>query len=86
MKGLNNEEKLLIEKVAKIIAERHLTVPAILFLEMAKPLSFVGSSLIAFMGPVLQCVIPPDKTEAFRQLLEDRDNVEFLIQQIEKYE
>lgn len=84
MQNLNKEDKALIEKIAGKIVERRLTVIAILFLEMGKPLSFIGSSLLAFLEPVLQSIISFEDIERFRIILEDRDNVEYLIQQIEK--
>ena len=40
-----HEQRELLEKVAMQVVKRRLTVPAILFLEMYKPLNFLGSQV-----------------------------------------
>ncbi len=84
MQRITEEERELVDRIAQKIYERRMSVPAILFLEMSKPLCFVGSSLIAFLEPVLQSIIPYRDVEKFRSFIEKRENVEYLIEQIEK--
>ncbi len=84
MQKITEDERQLVDKIADNISRRRLSVPAILFLEMTKPLSFIGSSLVAFFEPVIQSIVPFQDIESFRKFIEDRENVEYLIQEIEK--
>ena len=47
------EEERLINNVAKLVVDKGLEVPAIMFLEVTKPLSFIASQLaIVVLGPL----------------------------------
>ena len=49
------EEQKLIDNIAKVIVDKGLEAPAIMFLETAKPLSFIVSQLaIVVLGPFLR--------------------------------
>jgi|UniRef100_A0A7C3Z0U7 hypothetical protein len=76
----------LIERVAKRIVELRLTPIAIVLLESAKPLSFVGSQVLVFFQPIVTSIFPLNSYEEFVRILEDRNNVERLIQMIENEE
>ncbi|MGC8833878.1 MAG: hypothetical protein ACP5R4_07455 [Armatimonadota bacterium] len=74
----------LIEIVARKVVERRLEVPAVFFLEMNKPLSFiVGQSLLVAM-PFLAPLLGFQRVEQLSALLQDRENVDRLIQRIEE--
>ena len=86
---MNKEEspyKDLIEKVAKKVVEWRLAVPAIVVLESAKPLSFVASQVLVFFEPIVQSLLSIKDYERFYEMLEDRRNIELLIQEIERQE
>jgi len=74
----------LIGKLAQEIVDRRLSVPAIFFLETVKPLSFLGSQAMVFFEPIVQSVFAFKNYKEFYLLLEDRKNVEKLLQEIEK--
>jgi hypothetical protein len=76
----------LIEKVAKKVVEWRLSVPAIVVLESAKPLSFVASQVMVFFEPIVQSLFNIKDYERFYEMLEDRRNLELLIQEIERQE
>lgn len=76
----------LIDKLAKMIVERHLGVVAIVFLESVKPLTFLGSQLMVFFDPFVSVFFKPDDYRRFYEMIEDRKNVEKLIEKIEEYE
>ena len=79
-------EQELIQAFAQKIFERGMTVPAILFLEMVKYASFIGSQMLVFFGPVITAFIRSEPYYNFAELLEDRKNVEMLITELEKLE
>ena len=82
---MNNDEKILLSDFAKSIYERRLSVPAIFFLESTKYLAFVGSQFLVFLGPVVTSFINEKRYYQIQNLLEDRQNIEFLIDEIENH-
>ncbi|MEO0100507.1 MAG: hypothetical protein ABIK99_06730 [candidate division WOR-3 bacterium] len=76
----------LITKVAKRVVELRLTPIAIVLLESAKPLSFIGSQVLVFFQPIVTSLLPLNSYEEFVKILEDRNNLEKLIQSIEEEE
>lgn len=71
-------------KIAKEIVQRQLTVPAIIFLETIKPLSFLGNQLLIFANPVVSLIVQTGNYYKFVRMLEDRDNIEKLTIAIEQ--
>src|SRR5688572_6147395 len=80
---LSAEDEELIELVAEKVVSARMTVRAILFVESSKPLSFVGSQFLYFLEPVVRACVKGDRYTRFAALLEDRNNVEILLQAIE---
>lgn len=77
------EDLRLIRRVAEVVVARRMAVPAILFIESSRPLSFVGSQFLYFLEPVVRAFLPGDQFRRVAALLEDRDNVERLLVAIE---
>jgi hypothetical protein len=80
---LPEEELAVLEKVAKKVVEKSMTVPAIVFLESVKPLNFVGSQAMVFFEPIVQSLFNLKDYDTFRTALEKRQTLEILIQRIE---
>lgn len=80
----DQERDELIEKIAQNIHKRGLETPAILFLEMHKPLSFFVSQTLIVTSPLIAPIVGLGSVSAASRLLENRDNVERLIQRIEE--
>ncbi len=78
--------KELLAKIAHQIVKRKLSVPAIMFLESVKPLSFIGSQALIFLQPMVQAFLNRKEYDEFAVMMEDRENVELLLQEIEKQE
>jgi len=76
----------LLDRVAEGIASRRLSVPAIVFLESSKPLSFLGSQFLVFMEPFVKSFFTVRLYDRFVALMEDRDNIETLLRKIERIE
>ncbi len=77
-------EDELLEAVAKRVVGMRLAVPAVFFLESTKPLSFLGSQLLIFLQPFVQAFLTVKSYERFSHLMEERENVEKLIQLMEQ--
>jgi hypothetical protein len=80
---LPEEEAAVIEKLAKKVVEKSMTVPAIIFLESVKPLNFIGSQAMVFFEPIIQTVFNFRDYDTLRTALEKRPTIEILIQRIE---
>lgn len=76
----------IINKVAEHLVQRRLAAPAIFALESMKPLSFIASQGLLALEPFITSVLSIPDYKAFREMLEDRENVETLLQRIEQLE
>jgi hypothetical protein len=82
---LDEEQKsALIDALAQQIVKRGLTTPAILFLELNKPLAFIGSQAGIVFSPFLAAFFGFDKVDRYTQLLSERENWERLVERIEE--
>ncbi len=72
-----------VQAFARGVVRRRMAVPAVLFLEFCKPLSFVGASLVQFFAPVFDMLVDPDSVEKLHTILADRERVESLLTTIE---
>lgn len=76
----------LLGSLAQKLVRRRLAVPAIFFLESAKPLNYVGAQAMVFFGPFVQVLFESPNYYRYTELLEQRPTVELLLQMIEGYE
>ncbi len=80
----DSERDELIEKIAGGVMRRRMETPAILFLEMHKPLSFIGSQALIVGSPFLGPFVGVENVHRVSRLLSERSNVERLISRIEE--
>ena len=80
---MTNEQNILSKFASKIV-DKGMTVPVLFFLESTKYVSFIGSQMMVFFGPIMTSFINSEKYYNFSELLEDRDNVEYLLNEIER--
>ena len=78
------DQQALLEKVANQIVKRRMPVPAILFLEICKPLNFLGSQILIGFNPFLQAIVNTNELQKFALIIEKDANVELLIHLIEE--
>ena len=84
--SITQSDKQLISDLAAKVVNHGMAVPAIFFLDMMKYLSFFGGQLMVFFGPIITAFISSQSYYKFAELLEDRNNVEFLLTEIERLE
>ena len=76
------EEEKLIENIAKLVVDKGLEAPAVMFLEAARPLSFIASQFaIVALGP-LQWLFELEGPK-YTGLFMKRENVGKIIERIE---
>ncbi len=84
--GLNDEEKRVIELIARGIIERRLSAPAVMFLESVKPLNFIGSQAMVFLRPIIAAIFPTKTYDTIEKILEKRKGIDYLLERIENIE
>ncbi len=82
--AISQSDRQLISNLAEKIVKHGMAVPAIFSLEMVKYMSFIGSQLMVFFGPVITVFIQSKSYYTITHLLEERRNVEFLMLEIER--
>jgi hypothetical protein len=79
----DQEAEALMAKLEEQIRKRKLEAPAIMFLEMNKPLTRITANAMIVFTPFLAPFVGLDNVHNYSRLLMDRDNVERLICRLE---
>ena len=77
------EERKVLARVLRAIIKRRLTALALFTLESLKPLSFIASQSLIVFGPLIRAVLSVADYDIFVRAIENRDNIEWMIQQLE---
>src|SRR5436309_11873197 len=83
---LTPQQEEIIDRLAAKVVEWQMSVPAVLFLESMKPLNYVGSQLLVFFAPIVNSLFTIKDYDDFVKLMEERGNVEILLERIEARE
>jgi len=73
----------LIDRLSHEVVKRGLTVPAIMFLEMSKPMNQLGANALHFFSPLITAVTDAQSHRDFAEFLEHRGSIELLCRRIE---
>ena len=73
----------VVWKICVEIERRDMVLPAMMLLEMSRPLNFIGAQTLHFFQPFGTVLIDPGAWERFATFLEKRGSVEYLIQRLE---
>jgi len=83
---LTPEQDEILNKIAKKVVYWKMTTPAILFLESVKPMNYIGSQMLVFFEPFVQTLFNVKEYNEFVKIMEERENVERLLQKVEKFD
>lgn len=75
-----------MDRFAAAVVERRMGAPAILFLESVKPVSFLGNQALVFFQPIVQSVLDLKHYDKIVEILEDRQNLDYILRKIEELE
>ena len=78
------ERDALIEALAQKVHGRGLHTPAILFLEMHRPVAFLAGQSLVLGSGFLAPLFGPQNVQKYSKLIESRANIERLVQRIEE--
>ena len=82
----SDRRDFLLDYAAEKITKIGMSVPAVLALEMSRPVSFIGSQLVWGAGPLAAVFVNDQYVRELALIMEDRNNIEGLIQRIEAIE
>lgn len=83
---IREDDQALLQRVAHSICKRGMAAPAILALESARPMGFLGSQALVALQPLMELFVRQEEYERFTALLERRDGIESLIACMEQWE
>jgi hypothetical protein len=78
------ERDKLIDELAQKVVDKRMETPAIMFLEMHKPVTFLASQSILVASPFLVPLFGAEGVQKYSRLFGSVDNVELLIERIEE--
>jgi hypothetical protein len=84
MDGMHTASDRFVERLADLIARWGLVAPAIAFLEVNKPVSFVGSQALLMLQPITDFFVARELTSDLAALLADRNQLEQLLTTLER--
>ena len=87
MEGMEPElehRKELMEGLVHRLAKLGLVTPAIAFLEISKPLSFIGSQMLLALEPFLALFSEGVAIREYALLFQERRNIEEFLELLEK--
>ncbi|MCA9074930.1 MAG: hypothetical protein KDA93_07855 [Planctomycetaceae bacterium] len=76
-------QRVLIDRLCQEIARRGLTTPAIVYLEMSRPLGFVTAQAIHFFSPIISLFTDQQGHRKFAEFLEHRGAIDYLLDRLE---
>lgn len=79
---LSDDDRAVLNRVARMLARRRLTSPALMLLEMSRPINFIASQFLVFMHPFATALLNPAEYGRFTRILEHREGMDALIDAI----
>lgn len=83
---LSKNDIAFINRLAKKIHSSGFVTPSVLFLEMVRPLSSLGSHAMVFMGPIVNGFMQSDGYYRAAELLNNKETLSILLDEIERLE
>jgi hypothetical protein len=77
------ETRALIDSVCRDLVARGLADPALILLEMSRPMNYVGAQALHALTPLLGVVARPQTVSRLAEFLEQRGSVEYVGERIE---
>jgi aminoglycoside phosphotransferase len=72
-----------VERLARWLVDRGLATPAVLYLELHKPLAHLGSQALIAASPLVAPLLGLERTERWQNILAEPARYEALVQRIE---
>ncbi len=83
------DQQACVDRFCEQVARRRLTTPAMIALEMSRPLNFLASQALHFFAPGVWAIVRQQTWAQYRHFaafLEKRGSVDYLMRRIEHFE
>lgn len=77
------EQGKIVDRLCREIVRRRLTTPAVLYLEMSRPLGFLAAQAIHFFTPLIAALTDAQGYRHFAEMLEQRKSVDYILERLE---
>jgi len=77
------EERAVVDRLCRIVVRRRMTLPAVTFLEMSRPLNRIAAQALYFFQPVASLALTGDDYNRFARFLEKSGSIDYLCRRIE---
>ena len=81
---LTEEERAIVDRFCRIVVRRRMTLPAVTFLEMSRPLNRLAAQALYFFQPVASLALTGDDYNRFARFLEKSGSIDYLCRRIEE--
>lgn len=78
------EERPVVEALVREVVRRRMEAPAMMFLEMSRPLNYVASQTLSFFMPMLSAIGDARGASLLAAFLERRGSIDWLLQRLEE--
>jgi hypothetical protein len=82
----DDDQRPIVDRLCAEVVRRHMTVPALAFLEMSRPLNSVAAAAIQFLSPLISVLLTGKEHQRFAEFLDRRGSIEYLCRRIEELE
>ena len=82
----NEAQRALVDKLCAEVVRRRLTTPALLLLEMSRPLNYVSAQFLHFIQPFLSVITDAEGYQQLTQFLEQRGSIDYVCRCLEAME
>ncbi|MDG2055223.1 MAG: hypothetical protein P8J86_11010 [Phycisphaerales bacterium] len=79
-------QRKVIDKVCRAVVSRRMTTPAIVALQMSRPLNYLSSQAMHFFRPILATVTDTEGLRHFAEFVEHRGAFEYILMRLEEIE
>lgn len=82
--SIDEEDILLLERIAAQVVKRRMTEPVILLAESCGPINFIGSQVIHFLRPILDLACNTKEIEKLAIILEKGESLSVFVKILER--
>ncbi len=79
-------QREIVDRVCREVVRRRMSTPALMFLEMSRPLNYLSSQAMHFFNPILAIVADTQSYTEFAKFLERRGSIDYMCRRIEAIE
>jgi hypothetical protein len=81
-----DEQKAIVDRLCRWLVQRGMATPALMGLEISRPLNYLGSQAMHFFRPAVAALLDTRQYELFAAFLEHRASIDYLCRRIEHFE